>query len=157
MIGGVGDRDKLCSLPGAVGLLMPIDWPEPFGLVIIEAISCGTPVIAFDRGSVPEVFEDALTGFIVEDEAAAIAAVGSLDGLDRTTVRACFGRRHRTPMAGTTWRPIAASRRMTTRSSGGGCGLWAQPYDPDQTRIRSFRTLFRLLRHSRCKAIIRLG
>jgi glycosyltransferase involved in cell wall biosynthesis len=69
---------------------MPIDWPEPFGLVMIEAMSCGTPVIAFNRGSVPEVIEDGLTGFIVEDGAAAIAAVGCLDRHDRATVRARF-------------------------------------------------------------------
>ena len=93
MIGEISDRDKPAFLSGAVGLLMPIDWPEPFGLVMIEAMSCGTPVIAFNRGSVPEVIEDALTGFIVEDEAAAIAAVGYLDGLDRTMVRACFEQR----------------------------------------------------------------
>ena len=93
MIGEISDRDKPAFLSGAVGLLMPIDWPEPFGLVMIEAMSCGTPVIAFNRGSVPEVIEDALTGFIVADEAAAIAAVGYLDRLDRTTVRACFEQR----------------------------------------------------------------
>ena len=52
-----------------MALLVPIDWPEPFGLVMIEAMACGTPVIAFNRGSVPEVIEDGLTGFIVEDEA----------------------------------------------------------------------------------------
>ena len=57
---------------------MPIDWPEPFGLVMIEAMACGTPVIAFNRGSVPEVIEDGLTGFIVEDEMGAIGAVGRL-------------------------------------------------------------------------------
>jgi glycosyltransferase involved in cell wall biosynthesis len=93
MIGEISDREKPAFLSGAIGLLMPIDWPEPFGLVMIEAMSCGTPVIAFDRGSVPEVIEDGLTGFIVEDEAAAIAAVGCLDRLDRATVRARFERR----------------------------------------------------------------
>jgi glycosyltransferase involved in cell wall biosynthesis len=93
MIGEISDREKPAFLSGAVGLLMPIDWPEPFGLVMIEAMSCGTPVIAFNRGSVPEVIEDGLTGFIVEDEAAAIAAVGCLDRLDRATVRARFEQR----------------------------------------------------------------
>ena len=57
---------------------MPIDWPEPFGLVMIEAMACGTPVIAFNRGSVPEVIDDGVTGFIVEDETGAIGAVDRL-------------------------------------------------------------------------------
>jgi hypothetical protein len=72
---------------------MPIDWPEPFGLVMIEAMRCGTPVIAFNRGSVPEVIDDGLTGFIVEDEASAVAAVGRLKHLDRAAVRARFEQR----------------------------------------------------------------
>jgi glycosyltransferase involved in cell wall biosynthesis len=93
MIGEISERQKPAFLSGAVGLLMPIDWPEPFGLVMIEAMSCGTPVIAFNRGSVPEVIDDGLTGFIVEDEAAAIAAVGYLGRLDRATVRARFEQR----------------------------------------------------------------
>jgi glycosyltransferase involved in cell wall biosynthesis len=93
MIGEISERDKPAFLSGAFGLLMPIDWPEPFGLVMIEAMSYGTPVIAFNHGSVPEVIEDGLTGFIVEDEAAAIAAVGRLDRLDCATVRARFEQR----------------------------------------------------------------
>src|SRR6266850_7432397 len=92
-IGEISDHEKSDFLSGSIGLLVPIDWPEPFGLVMIEAMACGTPVIAYNRGSVPEIIEDALTGFIVEDEAAAIAAVGYLDGLDRTTVRARFKQR----------------------------------------------------------------
>jgi glycosyltransferase involved in cell wall biosynthesis len=93
MIGEISEREKPAFLSGAVGLLMPIEWPEPFGLVMIEAMSCGTPVIAFNRGSVPEVIEDGLTGFIVEDEAAAIAAVRCLDRLDRGAVRLRFEQR----------------------------------------------------------------
>ena len=72
---------------------MPIDWPEPFGLVMIEAMACGTPVIAFNRGSVPEIVEDGLTGFIVEDETSAIAAVGRLGELSRAKVRQRFEQR----------------------------------------------------------------
>ncbi len=87
LIGEIGDEDKSDFLSGAVGLLMPIDWPEPFGLVMIEAIACGTPVIAFNRGSVPEVIEDGLTGFIVEDETSAIAAVNRLPTLNRGGIR----------------------------------------------------------------------
>ena len=72
---------------------MPIDWPEPFGLVMIEAMACGTPVIAFNRGSVPEVIEDGVTGFIVEDEAGAIGAVDRLSHLSRTAIRERFEQR----------------------------------------------------------------
>ncbi|HEY1890388.1 MAG TPA: glycosyltransferase family 4 protein [Steroidobacteraceae bacterium] len=93
MIGEISEREKPAFLCGARCLLMPIEWPEPFGLVMIEAMSYGTPVIAFNRGSVPEVIEDGVTGFIVEDEAAAVAAVGRLDHLDRRAVRARFKQR----------------------------------------------------------------
>src|SRR5260370_33862942 len=74
-IGEIADHEKSAFLSGAVALLVPIDWPEPFGLVMIEAMACGTPVIAFNRGSVPEVVDDGLTGFIVEGEIRAIVAV----------------------------------------------------------------------------------
>jgi glycosyltransferase involved in cell wall biosynthesis len=77
-IGEISDREKPDFLSGAIGLLVPIDWPEPFGLVMIEAMACGTPVIAYNRGSVPEIIEDGLTGFIVEDEISAISSVGRL-------------------------------------------------------------------------------
>ncbi len=93
LIGEIGDREKPNFLSGAIGLLMPIDWPEPFGLVMIEAIACGTPVIAFNRGSVPEIVEDGLTGFIVEDETSAISAVSRLHGLSRARVRRRFEER----------------------------------------------------------------
>ena len=92
-IGEINDSQKPAFLSGAHALLFPIDWPEPFGLVMIEAMACGTPVIAFNRGSVPEVIDDHLTGFIVRDEATAAAAVGLLDELDRTQVRRQFERR----------------------------------------------------------------
>ena len=78
-IGEIDDKDKSEFLSGAIALLVPIDWPEPFGLVMIEAMACGTPVIAFNRGSVPEVIDDGLTGFIVEDINGAIGAVDRLE------------------------------------------------------------------------------
>ncbi len=93
MIGEIGDAEKPAFLSGACGLLMPIDWPEPFGLVMIEAMACGTPVIAFNRGSVPEIVEDGLTGFIVEDETGAVAAVRRLGSLPRARVRQRFEER----------------------------------------------------------------
>lgn len=92
-IGEISDREKPDFLSGAIGLLVPIDWPEPFGLVMIEAMACGTPVIAYNRGSVPEVIDDGITGFIVEDELSAVAAVNRLAGLSRARVREQFERR----------------------------------------------------------------
>jgi glycosyltransferase involved in cell wall biosynthesis len=92
-VGEIGDKDKSQFLSGAIALLVPIDWPEPFGLVMIEAMACGTPVIAFNRGSVPEIIDDGLTGFIVEDEAGAIGAVDRLNELSRERIREQFEQR----------------------------------------------------------------
>ena len=92
-IGEIGDHEKADFLSGAIGLLLPIDWPEPFGLVMIEAMACGTPVIAYNRGSVPEIIEDGKTGFIVEDEISAVADVGRLAELDRQAIRKHFEER----------------------------------------------------------------
>jgi len=89
-IGEIGDHEKSDFLSGAIGLLVPIDWPEPFGLVMIEAMACGTPVIAYNRGSVPEIIEEGLMGFIVEDEISAVSAVGRLSQLDRGAIRKRF-------------------------------------------------------------------
>ena len=92
-IGEITDKEKSDFLSGAVALLVPHDWPEPFGLVMIEAMACGAPVIAFNRGSVPEIVEDGVTGFIVEDENSAIGAVDRLAQLSRETIRRQFERR----------------------------------------------------------------
>lgn len=92
-IGEISDAEKADFLSGAVVLLVPIDWPEPFGLVMIEALACGTPVIAYNRGSVPEIIEDGVTGFVVEDDAGAIGAVDRLGQLSRTRIRARFEER----------------------------------------------------------------
>jgi glycosyltransferase involved in cell wall biosynthesis len=92
-VGEVNDRQKQAFLGGAAALLFPIDWREPFGLVMVEAMACGTPVIAWSRGSVPEVVEDGVTGFIVENESEAVAAIGRLRSLDRRRVRERFDQR----------------------------------------------------------------
>jgi glycosyltransferase involved in cell wall biosynthesis len=92
-IGEINDAQKPDFLSGAHALIFPIDWPEPFGLVMIESMACGTPVIAFEAGSVPEVIDDGVTGFIVHSEDEAVAALGRLNELDRTQVRATFDRR----------------------------------------------------------------
>src|SRR6187399_1980793 len=86
-IGEIADKDKSAFLSGAMVLLVPIDWPEPFGLVMIEAMACGTPVIAYNRGSVAEIIDEGLTGFVVEDEISAVSAVGRLANLDREAIR----------------------------------------------------------------------
>ena len=92
-IGEITDAQKSAFLSGAIALLVPIDWPEPFGLVMIEAMACGAPVIGFNRGSVPEIIDDGITGFIVEDEVGAVAAVQQLGRLSRATIRRQFEQR----------------------------------------------------------------
>ncbi|WP_142850258.1 glycosyltransferase family 4 protein [Telmatospirillum sp. J64-1] len=92
-IGEIGESEKSAFLGNARALLFPIDWPEPFGLVMIEAMACGTPVIAFRRGSVPEVIEHGLTGFIVETVEEAVQALDRLDELSRLEVRRRFEKR----------------------------------------------------------------
>ncbi len=89
-LGELGEADKGALLRGARALLFPIDWPEPFGLVMIEAMACGTPVIAFRRGSVAEVVDDGVTGFIVDSVDDATAAIARLDELRRDEIRHHF-------------------------------------------------------------------
>jgi len=92
-IGEIAEHQKSEFLGHAAGLLFPIAWREPFGLSMIEAMACGTPVIALRNGSVPEVVDDGVTGFIVDDEAAAAHAAVRLETLDRTLVRHVFEQR----------------------------------------------------------------
>jgi glycosyltransferase involved in cell wall biosynthesis len=92
-IGEIGELEKQEFLGNARALLFPIDWPEPFGLVMIEAMACGTPVIAYPSGSVPEVVDDGLTGFLVRDIDEAVGAIERLDAIDRRRCRAVFERR----------------------------------------------------------------
>jgi glycosyltransferase involved in cell wall biosynthesis len=93
-VGEIEDRDKDRFLGEALGLLFPIDWPEPFGLVMVEAMACGTPVVAYRCGSVPEVMVDGVTGYIVEGEEDAIDAVGRLDSIARADCRRVFEQRY---------------------------------------------------------------
>jgi glycosyltransferase involved in cell wall biosynthesis len=96
LTGEVNDATKREFLAGAAALLFPIDWPEPFGLVMIEAMACGTPVIAFKSGSVPEVIDDGITGFVVSGETEAVEAIERLPELDRRQVRGHFEKRFTT-------------------------------------------------------------
>jgi glycosyltransferase involved in cell wall biosynthesis len=92
-VGEIDDGDKAEFLGNAIALLFPIRWPEPFGLVLIEAMACGTPVIAFRCGSVPELIEDGVTGFVVDSFQGALRAIDRAPDMDRTAVRANFERR----------------------------------------------------------------
>ena len=89
-VGEISDAEKNDFLGSARALLFPIDWPEPFGLVMIEAMACGTPVIAFDRGSVSEIIEDGVTGFIVNSMDEAVRAAAKVEALDRRRIRQRF-------------------------------------------------------------------
>jgi glycosyltransferase involved in cell wall biosynthesis len=92
-IGEIGESQKSEFLGNALGLLFPIDWPEPFGLVMIESMACGTPVVAFNRGSVPEVIDNGQSGFINQNVEEAVIAVHRLHALDRARIRTIFEQR----------------------------------------------------------------
>jgi glycosyltransferase involved in cell wall biosynthesis len=92
-LGEVGDREKNALIGGAAALLFPIDWPEPFGLVMIESMACGTPVIAYRKGSVPEIIEEDVTGFVVNDLEEAVEAVHRIPAINRRNCRAAFEKR----------------------------------------------------------------
>ncbi|HEY0422427.1 MAG TPA: glycosyltransferase family 4 protein [Rhodopila sp.] len=114
MIGEIGEAEKPAFLSGAKALLLPIDWPEPFGLVMIEAMACGTPTIAFPAGSVPEVIDHGLTGYIVHDEAEAVGAVSRLDRLPTAAIRDRFEQRFTARRMAEDY--VALYRRMAVKS-----------------------------------------
>ena len=116
-IGEINEREKTQFLGEAAALLFPVDWPEPFGLVMIEAMACGTPVLAFRCGSIPEIIEDGVTGKIVRSEEEAIAALPAILAYDRRAVRQQFEERFTaTRMAQDYVRTYR--RLMKTRTSG---------------------------------------
>ena len=92
-IGEIGDDEKAQFLGDAIALLFPINWPEPFGLVMIESMACGTPVIAWNFGSVPDVVDPGVSGFVVNSESEALNAIAAIRNLDRRHVRLAFERR----------------------------------------------------------------
>ena len=113
-VGEIDDAAKNDFIGNARALLTPIDWPEPFGLVIIEAMACGTPVIAYAHGSVPELLDEGGTGFIVSSQEQAIAAARQVDLIDRRLCRATFERRFSAPVMARKYveryRELAAAR-----------------------------------------------
>jgi glycosyltransferase involved in cell wall biosynthesis len=117
-LGEVGGAAKGEFLGNAQALLFPIDWPEPFGLVMIEALACGTPVIAWPCGSVPEVLEDGVTGFVVDTIDAAVRAVGRVGELSRRRCREVFERRFSVARMARDY--LALYRRLVRRHEGNG-------------------------------------
>jgi glycosyltransferase involved in cell wall biosynthesis len=120
-LGEIGDDDKAEFLGRAYALLFPIDWPEPFGLVMIEAMACGTPVIAFRRGSVPEVVEEGVTGYIVSDVDEAARAVARIPSLSRARCRAEFEQRFSAGRMARDYLAAYATLREDPRQLGGPC------------------------------------
>jgi len=134
-VGEIGPAEKNEFLGRARALLFPIDWSEPFGLVMIEAMACGTPVIAYRSGSVPEVITEGVSGFIVEDIDGAVEAVRRLDELDRGAVRAAFEARFTVDRMARDYlpvyeRPIEAGPRPSRVALPVGNGAPAQPMRP---------------------------
>jgi len=115
-LGEIGEADKPKFLGDAFALLFPIDWPEPFGLVMIEALACGTPVIAFPRGSVPEIIEHGVTGYIVDTAEQAVRAVGRVSHLSRTVCRATFEARFGVPRMASDYVAIYRDRIRSPRA-----------------------------------------
>jgi glycosyltransferase involved in cell wall biosynthesis len=129
-IGEIAESEKDEFLGGARALLFPIDWPEPFGLVLIEALACGTPVIAYRRGSVPEIISDGETGFLVENVGQAVAAVKRLPELSRRRCREVFEQRFTVGRMVDDYLKLygAAAERETGSSdrARGGRSLWTK-------------------------------
>ena len=109
-IGEITDAEKEKFLGEAMALLFPIDWPEPFGLVMIEAMACGTPVIAYNHGSVPEIVEHGVSGYIVNNRQQAVEAVRRIDLINRRSCRDAFDRRFSSPVMGKSY--VSVYERM---------------------------------------------
>jgi glycosyltransferase involved in cell wall biosynthesis len=116
-IGEIDETQKARFLGGASALLFPIDWPEPFGIVMIEALACGVPVVAFRRGSVPEIIDDGVTGFVVETVEEAIKATHNVQRLDRRQCRAVFDERFNVTRMASDY--VALYEKLIARSRSG--------------------------------------
>lgn len=122
-IGEIDETEKPDFLGKAAGLLFPIDWPEPFGLVVIEAMAFGTPVIAWNEGAMPEIVEDGVTGFVVDTLDSAVERVAELGRLDRGKVRQSFERRFSAARMTADYEAIYA-----TLAAESGCSERARPH-----------------------------
>lgn len=134
-IGEIGETQKQDFLGEATALLFPIDWPEPFGLVMIEAMAHGTPVIAFRRGAVPEVIDEGLTGWVVDDVEEAVSAVGRLQALDRRNIRRTFESRFTAARMAEDY--VELYRRLAPRHANGMPPLPIVPESGIAVRTRS--------------------
>jgi glycosyltransferase involved in cell wall biosynthesis len=124
-VGEVGGRKKDDFLGNARALLFPIDWPEPFGLVMIESMACGTPVIAWECGSVPEVIDDGVTGFVVDSIEDAVEAVRRVDWLNRHECREVFEERFDAPRMARDY--VDVYRRLSHMGSNSAASLSLSP------------------------------
>jgi glycosyltransferase involved in cell wall biosynthesis len=120
-IGEIGEEEKGEFLGKAAALLFPIEWPEPFGLVMIESLACGTPIIAFESGSVPEIVENGLSGFLVSDVDEAASAVGRLSEISRRKCREVFEQRFTASRMASDYLEIF--HRLVSRHEGDGAGI----------------------------------
>jgi glycosyltransferase involved in cell wall biosynthesis len=121
-VGEIGAEQKPEFLANALALLFPIRWPEPFGLVMIESMACGTPIIAWDRGSVREVIEPGVTGFIVQSDREALAAIERVSRIERHTVRAAFERRFTARRMAQAYLDVYSRLLAAPRAAGRGRG-----------------------------------
>ncbi len=133
-IGEITDADKEEFLGNAYALLFPIDWPEPFGLAMIESMACGTPVIAFRAGSVPEIIEDGVSGWIVGDVDEAVQAVARVPDLSRAGVRRAFEKRFTSPRMA---RDYTAIYRRLVREGLALPADWSTEHAPAPAKKRS--------------------
>jgi glycosyltransferase involved in cell wall biosynthesis len=130
----IGEKEKDDFLGNAYALLFPIDWPEPFGLVMIEAMACGTPIIAYPRGSVPEVMEDGVTGFVVEGMDQAVEAVERVGRLDRRECRQVFEERFTAPRMARDY--VRIYRRLLEKEAVLADGKHARGIDHASPRVK---------------------
>jgi glycosyltransferase involved in cell wall biosynthesis len=128
-VGELGGAEKEEFLRNASAVLFPIEWPEPFGLVMIESMACGTPVVAFRRGSVPEVVTEGVSGFVVDDVDAAVRALDGVKDLDRRAVRRAFEERftdvHMTDGYLEIYRRVVSEAGARRAIGSNGAGRWA--------------------------------
>lgn len=124
-VGEITDREKDDFVGNAIALVCPYDWPEPFGIVLIEALACATPVLAYRRGSIPEIIEPGISGFISETLDEMVASVANLGSIDRRACRAAFDRRFTAKRMVTDYLKIYEELTNGTRtvSSGTGSGV----------------------------------